>query len=356
MHPDIAAVMSNLMYQGELATPERRWPRRDTPALYWLDPGGRQESAGTSYCNNTEVEALVDLYQQERRASKKTSIMVITFYKAQLRLIEPALVEGITAAGQLSDGLRGLRLDGGHEEKRPEKREKENAAEALKKLDPAVTVCTVDSCQGSEADVVIVSCVRTGRDTGFVADERRMNVALTRARHLLAIIGSRETFGGAGSSLWRHVVNASDAPDRPLPPPPPVLPAFVASKASKSRCCFQFRDEGSCLYGDRCRFAHVPGGSPGSQQRSARTLGSRGRLRGCGGGSSSSSGVCFQFRNGMCRYGDRCRFSHSRSGVVRRPSPRQLRAAAAHNPVASWPPFDQPVTKLAAVFHATHSR
>jgi superfamily I DNA and/or RNA helicase len=56
-----------------------------------------------------------------------------------------------------------------------------------------VTVSTVDSCKGSEARLVIVSFVRTGKQTiGFLSDQRRLNVALTRAKHKLVCVGNVE--------------------------------------------------------------------------------------------------------------------------------------------------------------------
>jgi superfamily I DNA and/or RNA helicase len=56
-------------------------------------------------------------------------------------------------------------------------------------------VGTVDSFQGSEADLVIVSLVRNNQRTGlgalgFLRDKRRMNVALSRAKSQLVIVGS----------------------------------------------------------------------------------------------------------------------------------------------------------------------
>ena len=56
---------------------------------------------------------------------------------------------------------------------------------------------TVDSAQGSEADLVIVSLVRNNHKTGspalgFLRDRRRMNVLLSRARRQLVLIGSLE--------------------------------------------------------------------------------------------------------------------------------------------------------------------
>jgi len=53
-----------------------------------------------------------------------------------------------------------------------------------------IYVNTVDAFQGQEKDVIIFCCVRTSKRTiGFVADTRRLNVAITRARHALFIVG-----------------------------------------------------------------------------------------------------------------------------------------------------------------------
>jgi len=61
-----------------------------------------------------------------------------------------------------------------------------------------VTINTVDSFQGQEADVVIISLVRSNdeNEIGFLKDYRRMNVALTRARKKLIVIGDSATVGG----------------------------------------------------------------------------------------------------------------------------------------------------------------
>ena len=61
-----------------------------------------------------------------------------------------------------------------------------------------VEVDTVDGFQGREKEAVVFSCVRSNSDNeiGFLSDTRRMNVALTRARRKLIVIGDSATLGG----------------------------------------------------------------------------------------------------------------------------------------------------------------
>src|SRR6476619_2529533 len=56
-----------------------------------------------------------------------------------------------------------------------------------------VTVDTVERFQGGERDVMILSFVRS-RGTGFVFDDRRLNVAITRARRKLILVAHPELF------------------------------------------------------------------------------------------------------------------------------------------------------------------
>ena len=58
-----------------------------------------------------------------------------------------------------------------------------------------ITINTVDGFQGQERDVIFISLVRANEDgqIGFLNDLRRMNVAITRARMKLVILGDAST-------------------------------------------------------------------------------------------------------------------------------------------------------------------
>jgi len=60
---------------------------------------------------------------------------------------------------------------------------------------PELEIGTVDGMQGREKEAVIISLVRSNdkREVGFLKDERRLNVAMTRARRHLCIVGDSST-------------------------------------------------------------------------------------------------------------------------------------------------------------------
>ncbi len=97
-------------------------------------------------------------------------IAVIAPYAAQVRLLRSSLLENISSgASPLADrDYRDLEID------------------------------TVDGFQGREKEAVIITLVRSNdkNEIGFLADTRRMNVALTRARRMLIVIGDSATLGG----------------------------------------------------------------------------------------------------------------------------------------------------------------
>lgn len=73
-----------------------------------------------------------------------------------------------------------------------------------------ISVNTVDGFQGQERDVILISLVRSNDEgqIGFLKDLRRMNVAMTRARMKLIILGNKDTMTKHPfyKKLWEYVV------------------------------------------------------------------------------------------------------------------------------------------------------
>ena len=74
-----------------------------------------------------------------------------------------------------------------------------------------VEINTVDAFQGREKDVVIFNCVRSNKlntlqgSLGFLTDERRLNVAITRPKHFLFYVGNTETL--LKSKTWKSMID-----------------------------------------------------------------------------------------------------------------------------------------------------
>ncbi|RYG15005.1 MAG: hypothetical protein EOO07_16335 [Chitinophagaceae bacterium] len=68
-------------------------------------------------------------------------------------------------------------------------------APELKANEKSISVNTIDSFQGQERDIIYISMTRSNSDgvIGFLSDVRRMNVAMTRARKKLVVIGDSST-------------------------------------------------------------------------------------------------------------------------------------------------------------------
>ena len=126
---------------------------------------------GKSVTNPGEADLVVDLLCNIRESVQDARIAVITPYKGQKRIILRKIAE---------NGKR----------------------DALKGVD----VNTVDAFQGDEAEIVIFCCTRTRRQTNFFKDPRRINVAFSRAKNELIIIGSLRYFSSYDStSVLPHV-------------------------------------------------------------------------------------------------------------------------------------------------------
>jgi hypothetical protein len=170
MHEAIAAFPSEQFYDGSLETASRNadWTIEDFAPLLGIDMAGTERTPenGTSKYNLDEADAAARQVQQLLAAGVDPSdIGVISAYSRQVTEIQRRIggLDEYTASG--------------------------------------VQVDTVDSFQGSEREVIIVSLVRSNKNnqSGFLTlpeeGPRRLNVALTRARKRLVVLGDFETLG-----------------------------------------------------------------------------------------------------------------------------------------------------------------
>lgn len=188
MHPEISRIPRDHVYEGGALNDangieeERAWVRplvRYPSRACWFDVQGTVSEDRNE--NRVEAEALIEELQvlrrwfassppPDRQAREQVwQVAVLTFYLAQERLLRRAL--------QSEFGTRSL-----HRFTDPKARLE-------------VRLAVVDRFQGQEADVVLLSMVRTFPKTpGFLDNPNRMNVALTRARYQLVIFGDRGYF------------------------------------------------------------------------------------------------------------------------------------------------------------------
>ncbi len=182
MHPAIGNLISKVFYEGDInqGTKAESYQSYDgwTPKpVVWLStsasPDHREIRRGSSFTNNVEA-GLINKKLQElenfcRQHELQRVVGVISGYSAQV--------------GQLH-----RIVDPGNEAKWRQ----------LK-----IEIATVDSFQGRECDVVIYSTVRSNRERriGFLKDHRRVNVALSRARDSLVIVGDDLMMRNATMSL-----------------------------------------------------------------------------------------------------------------------------------------------------------
>ncbi|KAJ5418850.1 uncharacterized protein N7487_002400 [Penicillium crustosum] len=172
MHPCLSEFPSNMFYEGSLqngitiADRVRRdvdfpWPIIDDPMMFWSNLGNEEISAsGTSYLNRTEATNVEKIVTRFFKAGvQPKDIGIITPYEGQRSYI----VSSMQANGTFK---------------------KEHYKE--------IEVASVDAFQGREKDYIILSCVRSNdhQGIGFLSDPRRLNVALTRARFGLVILGN----------------------------------------------------------------------------------------------------------------------------------------------------------------------
>ncbi len=170
MREPIGRAVSDLFYDGKLIH-EAPHPRMPLPwpfdrELVWVDTGAQDEyrDAQRSVANEFEVALCKDITSIIRRRVRKAKLAVIAMYNSQVNRLQSA----------------------------------------LKGIVPPDDIESVDAFEGRESDGVILSLVRSNDRAaiGFLNDPNRVNVAISRAKKLLVIVGDSKTVIGGAPELF----------------------------------------------------------------------------------------------------------------------------------------------------------
>jgi hypothetical protein len=238
MHPEIRHWPSAQYYEAKLqdgaSILQRAALMENAPPFLapyaFINVPGKETSSGHSFENLKEIHFIVRLiHHLEKTFSVKANqdVGVITFYKGQA-----------------------LRLQ-----------------ESLKQSHPTIKIQTVDSFQGDENKIIIISFVRSNAfgNVGFIKDFRRLNVALTRAMHSLILVGNAETLEQEEQQIAPLIKNAKkrkcffeqEAVEKSLVAIPQKPAQFSKQNPRKPALCHYYNGKpNSCRKDEKCDFSH----------------------------------------------------------------------------------------------------
>ncbi|QLL32402.1 hypothetical protein HG536_0C05710 [Torulaspora globosa] len=213
MHPSISKFPSSEFYNGRLKDgPDveemniRPWHKEVSMAPYkFFDiVTGResQNSKSMSYVNMEEIRVAIELIEgllnkYEREVDFSGKIGIISPYKEQVLTMKRQFRSYFGAS-----------------------------------IAQYVDFNTIDGFQGQEKEIIVISCVRADdskSSVGFLKDFRRMNVALTRAKTSMWILGHQSSL--TKNKLWRHLI--SNAKERGCLEP--ACPGFLKKTATETQ-------------------------------------------------------------------------------------------------------------------------
>lgn len=176
MNPIIGNLISSLFYQetpliSKTSKEEKTIPLKlfNSRALVWLSTtkrkNNKEEHLVSTYQNQCEAKIIFEYLQKIDKElgelALKKEVAIIAGYKAQKDLLRRMHTT------QYADMFQNI----------------------------SVEINTVDAFQGSETDIVFYSVVRSNEagNLGFLKDVRRLNVAFSRARELLVVVGNHHS-------------------------------------------------------------------------------------------------------------------------------------------------------------------
>jgi serine/threonine protein kinase len=194
MAPAIGTLVSQCFYKGELENGERiipdiytNIPKQLAAPATWLDTSSlgkkahHQQGSGTSIFNDAEADAIVEMLLQVDENEE----FVDSLYK------------------QVKEGEAAIGVICMYAEQKKRIRQRIKKAGLSETLTALLKIDTVDSYQGKENRIIILSVTRSEhkQSPGFLRLPNRINVALSRAMDRLVIVGDKRMWQGKNSDL-----------------------------------------------------------------------------------------------------------------------------------------------------------
>ncbi len=194
MHPEISEFPRNYIYDGmalkdnPLMVEKRNWNySKYASRSIWINITDRNFSKMNININeaNRLIIELDEFLKYAKKSNRKWEVAILTFYRYQEDLLHSLLLNHF-----------GFKIG--------------SREFILKDYNVKIKVCTVDRFQGQEADIVFLSFVKTN-SVGFLNSINRLNVAITRARYQLVMLGNRTFFSEQNySSILQELANIKD--------------------------------------------------------------------------------------------------------------------------------------------------
>ena len=208
MNDDIMRFSSNYFYGGQVeSAPEVRFRSildMDIP-MTWIDTSAFADSVSNGSVSDGSVvgafkeEFVGESFGRINKAEAELTLLALQNYFEKIgkqRLLDERIDVGIISPYRAQvQYLRRLLMK----------------REYFKPFRRLISVNTVDGFQGQERDIIVISLVRSNDEgqIGFLRDLRRMNVAITRARMKLIILGNAPTMTRHPfyRQLWQYIDN-----------------------------------------------------------------------------------------------------------------------------------------------------
>lgn len=214
MHPAISEFPRLRFYDGLLkdgltATDRVREGIPSNPVIFWdtnrecpekTVTSRFREDGGRTYANAGEIAMLEKVLAMliYDKGIPRTEIGIITPYRGQRDLISATLVRNDLINPTKEEVRVEIDRDDFFNESKP----------VTIHTVAGIMTASVDAFQGREKNFLVMSCVRSNPENkiGFLSDARRMNVALTRAKYGLVLIGDTVCLRGSGG-LWKEYLD-----------------------------------------------------------------------------------------------------------------------------------------------------